>query len=428
MELDAGGNGTIAVAQLVQCPGQPSGLPSTTLTCAFTLSASAAASLAYNGTLAVTAKATDRSGHVTTKMVTVTVSSFSCLFVNPSPSPGTNPPIANLASISPLSIEVSASAPLPMKTVVVTADNGQIVASYPTMPPPGNLTESTRNSFSAEVNWSTAVGYGMHKLRVVCTDTAGNSNSDTLLVNVGCGSDQDCPAGDRCCSQDGKCYETVAEGADCDCQHPCPDNQGCLPGVCDASPMKCRPGCFPGSSSPPPYGTAPSSCASQEGLLAFCSPLPADQITPNNMGGACAVGDNCDTMTQNCPDLPLDRSQPATMPKCTTQSSACPNPTVPQDCIPLAPGVNGCFPAGPIAAGGTGCNQACGTVAGNCAKGSWCTQATDANGNPLGPPTCAPQCPTPMENPTSFAGCPVGQSCNQVFAPEMQPYPTGVCQ
>ena len=271
---------------------------------------------------------------------------------------------------------------------MVTTASGQSELSWPDA---GVLDAGTEpGEWDVTGETSAQLVAGTQKLTATCTDQAGNVATDVIEVNVGCRVDADCPADERCCSVDGQCHATVAADAECDCTHPCPNNQGCLPGICDAVPQRCRPGCFPGSDSPPPYGTAPSSCAAQEGLLSFCESLPASEVTPQNMGGACMVGDNCNPITQNCPNLPLDRSQPATSPPCATLSPSCPNPTVPANCVPFAPGVNGCIPAGTIAVCGTGCNQTCGEVGGNCVKGAACTQAVDSNGNPLGPPTCTP--------------------------------------
>jgi hypothetical protein len=320
---------------------------------------------------------------------------------------------------------------------------------------------------------------------------------------AGCGSDVDCPSGERCCEQDGQCHPTIADGQQCSCQRPCSANEECSPGICNSIPL-CRPVCFPGSSSPPPYGTAPARCPDQNGMPAFCTPAsaapggtgdggpdagapdagsvidagrdagaldggPVDggnpdggvpdagtrdggsadagradggpdagNVAQNDAGndagssvdasnGVCIEGDNCDPILQNCPSLPLDRSQPATSPPCDTLSSLCPNPTVPYNCVPAAPGVTECVPAGPIPAGGTGCNQQCGSIAGNCAKGAWCTQPVDQNGNATAPPTCDAQCRTPTQNPADSAGCTTGYFCDAVFGLGMVFFSTGVC-
>lgn len=429
LNLEAGGAGSVPATLLLTCdaPDESWGLSASPATCAFAFAIDSNTDLISDGTLLLTAKATDRANHVTTATVTVNVKALTCSFIEP----GTNAAVANVGSISAVVVQAIEDAS-PLKSVVVTGDNGNQLLNWPTDGFADAGSEPGVWDISSEVNtWSSEVGVGMHKLTAICTDNAGDVDSDTLDVNVGCGSDSDCPSGDRCCSQDGKCYPVVAEGADCDCQHPCPSDEGCFPGVCDATPQKCRPGCFPGSDMPPPYGTAPASCASQEGLLSFCNNLPADQVTPQNMGGACAVGDNCNVITQNCPNLPLNRAEPATLVNgvaCTTLSSSCPNPTVPQNCVPLAPGVNGCVPAGPIPSGGTGCNQTCGQTAGNCVAGTWCTQPVDDNGNPMAPPTCSPQCATPTTNPDNSAGCPAGMYCDGIFGLGMVAFSTGVCQ
>jgi hypothetical protein len=241
---------------------------------------------------------------------------------------------------------------------------------------------------------------------------AGDAGSD-----AGCASDQDCPDGKRCCANDGVCHATVTDGSGCDCGHPCTRDEVCLPGPCDADPPICRPGCYPGSASPPPYGTAPASCAAQHGAQAYCVDLSEDEVTTQNMGGACEVGDGCDPIAQNCPDLPLDRSQPV----------SAENPAMAANCVPVAWGVTECIPAGPIPVGGTGCQQMCGQIAGNCAKGGWCTQLSDSEGNPAGPPTCSQQCGTPTQNPANSTGCDAGDYCNAIFGRGMVFFSTGAC-
>jgi hypothetical protein len=421
-----GGDAGTPFTMLQNCkaPNEAWGIPTNKATCEFTLAVDSYTHLITQGEIILTAVATDRQSIQGYASVIVNVKALTCRFVEP----GTDSAVANVGSISNVSVAVM-NQTAAMKSVVVTSDNGTKELNWSSTGWADAGSAAGEFFYSNQVKtWASEVGVGMHKLTATCTDVSGNVDSDTMEVNVGCGSDSDCPSGDRCCSQDGKCYATVAEGADCDCQHPCPSNEGCFPGICDAAPQKCRPGCFPGADTPPPYGTAPASCAAQDGLLSFCNNLPADQVTSQNMGGACAVGDNCDPIRQNCPDLPLDRSKPATMPKCTTLSASCPNPTVPQNCVPFAPGVNGCVPAGPIASGGTGCNQTCGQETGNCAKGTWCTQAVDQSGNPLGPPTCSAQCPTPTQNPANSAGCPAGEYCDAVFGLGMVFFSSGVCQ
>jgi hypothetical protein len=137
--------------------------------------------------------------------------------------------------------------------------------------------------FTTTLNWDSKPGGGLWHLTAEAKDSEGNVDSTERDVLVACTSDTNCPSGERCCTTTGICYPMVGENDDCDCEHPCQLNQGCFPGTCGATPQKCRPGCFPGS-----FATNQPAdvCAPQNGDPAYCSPLPADQVTAQNKGGA----------------------------------------------------------------------------------------------------------------------------------------------
>jgi hypothetical protein len=225
-----------------------------------------------------------------------------------------------------------------------------------------------------------------------------------------CATDSDCTSqpGTRCCPTDGVCYDTVAENADCDCQHPCPLDEGCFPGTCGALPQACRPGCNPGNAT-----TAPDTCAPQSGSPAYCEGLSPDPVTAQNHGGACAPADSCDVLQQDCPEYPVDRTQPA----------GANNPLVLQTCQPVAPGANVCVPAGPIPLGGINCDQSCSSTGSDCALGTLCVTPIGANGQQIGPSECRQQCDA--TNPVCPADRP---NCLVVIGNGMIPYSSGVCE
>ncbi len=430
MQLEGGGgDGGPSAVQLNFCRSADDrwGTPSEAATCAFTIDPASTGNLISNGMMQLTAYAFDKQGRTTKKAILVNVGIVLCRIVTPARSPGVT---TTAEGNSGLVVEMTdrpalgqgATTVQPL-SVVVTSDNGQNELNWPSTgtlvpgPEPGTWTVS-----QAVVQWSADVGVGAHQLAATCTDTQHNVASDVLDLTVLGTSDSDCSSGERLCSQDHLCHPTVTSGAACGCQHPCPADEGCVSGPCTSSAGVCRPGCSPASSSSP--GHVPTACSPLAGGPAtYCAPLPADQVTPQNMGGACAIGDNCDPVRQNCPDQPLDLSKLATSPSCTTLSPSCPNPTVPYNCVPVGPGVTACVPVGDIASENTGCKQNCGQISGNCARGSVCTQPVDNNGSPSGPTICDAVCPAPGQT----AGCPMGQSCvGPSFGPASSDY--GVCE
>jgi hypothetical protein len=247
----------------------------------------------------------------------------------------------------------------------------------------------------------------------------GSHDAGPVDAGPTCSSDSTCGSGTRCCSEDHHCHPKVGANEDCDCAHPCPEDQGCFPGTCGATPQKCRPGCFPGSApdASHPTGVAPAACAQQDGKPAYCTALPPSQVTTQNQGGACAGSDGCDVAAQNCPDLPLDRTQP----------QGPNNPPVRQTCRPIAPGANICMPAGSIPAWGINCDQQCGTTANSCVQGYECVTPIGSSGQAIGPSECRKQCSHPGTDPSS--DCPTARSsCQTVLVTGMAALSTGVCE
>ena len=373
-----------------------------------------------NGALTLTAVTKDTSDQTVQKSVKVILPGLTVKFVLPTLSQP-NPPVASVHDASP--VEVAVTSLVDLNAVQVTVDQSdqplaqwRPAAGTASQPQPIQLT-------SPNIAWAQQVGNGPHTLKATASDKNGNTATATLAIVFPCASDADCSTGARCCTSDGKCNKMVGAGANCDCDDPCPVNEGCFPGNCGVLPRKCRPGCFPGSSSPQPYGTAPDSCQPepQGGLTvpAFCAQLPAAEATQANKGGACAPADNCSVSAQNCPDAPLDRNSPR----------SATNPIVHYSCGPASPTTVVCSPAGNLQEGATNCADSCSDVSQTCAKGLICVTSIDGSGNPLGPPTCRVECTDPSSIPLGGSSdCPAGESCGQVFGPGDQMYQTGSCQ
>ena len=200
----------------------------------------------------------------------------------------------------------------------------------------------------------------------------------------------------------------VALGAACDPRHPCAPSQACVADTCGRGGKRCHWGCNPGDAA-----HVADSCEAVDGQVAYCNAVPADQATSANMGGSCLPGDGCDVFQQNCPNLPLDSTQPA----------GANNPLVPMACKPAAPGANTCTPAGQLAAGAANCSDSCSDPATSCAKGLVCVQPIDANGNPTGSTKCNRFC----RNPGTATGCGSNETCTQLEGNGRQPYSVGVC-
>lgn len=415
IELRGGGADGVADTLLQTCTVENQS--PVDLTCNFSFEIDVHKELIGNGKITLTAIAFDKRGFKTKASVVVRAKPIVIRFVQPSISANTDPPVARVSGSGQLIVEVVSTNPI--TAVGVSAENNTVVAQWRNNPVP---------PFKKTITWATSPGTGLHHLIANASDEAGNVDSDTRDVLVACSQDSDCSndPGTRCCTSDGLCHQMVGENQICDCAHPCPLSQGCFPGTCGETPQRCRPGCYPGgpADATHPYGIAAERCPRQADPAnpgstkpAYCSPLPAGQATTENKGGACAVGDDCDVGAQNCPDLPLDRTQPP----------GPSNPAVAQTCQPAAPGTNACYPSGGIAAWGINCDQSCGLTATNCAQGYECVSLVDQNGRQIGPSECRKQCTHPGVDPSP--DCPSDRSgCDKVFAAGMVYFSTGVCQ
>ena len=350
-----------------------------------------------NGQLVLNAVATDLQGRTTTQYVIVKALAWGVSFLQPALTQH-SPPQAVVHGASPLQIGISGSPTL--QNIVVTDEKQHVLATFTTPP------------FQLSVAWATALGIGTHTLTATGTDAQMAQATATLEIVAPCGTDQDCPSGNRCCTIDGQCHTEVAENAACDCAHPCQTDQGCFTGTCGAPPQLCRPGCNPGSDNPQ---RAPDDCADVNGKAAFCDPLPPAQSTPQNHGGACAPGDGCDVAAQDCPDYPRDRSRPV----------AINNPKVPYTCEPVSVSATACFPAGLNQPQDNNTNnhcrdgvEACGNSVDPCVKGYLCVGILNNPGAGL---ACSPQC----NNPGGF--CASGKQCAQLYGRGIQLLHTGIC-
>jgi hypothetical protein len=272
------------------------------------------------------------------------------------------------------------------------------------------------------------MGTGVHHLVAQAQDMNGNVNSAKLDVEVGCTADSECSSGNRCCVVQKTCNPIVSPGSDCDCEHPCPLDQGCFPGTCDAAPLKCRPGCNPGDQTHVADACAPETDST--GMhTTYCTNLPAGSATVQNKGGACAPSDDCDVVKQNCPPFPLDRTRPV----------SASNPAVPHTCVPASPAspkANACLPAGNTKPLGTGCDLACGNDTTNCSRGLICVTPVDSTGTATGPAACQNQCSTPwmgdpsnpFATPSQAPDCSPNQYCGGLQGNGGAAFATGVCQ
>ena len=390
---------------------KPAAADPTTISCQVSLTLQDHASQLKGGVLTLTARATDSHDTPVMKTVTVTESQLTLNFVQPALTQ-LNPPVAAVKGSSPIELSVTGSAQI--QSLVVTDVNLNRVAGFTAAP------------FLANVSWG-SLGVGLHTLYAVVHDAAGNATQAQRVVQVSCTADSDCTGGERCCTTDGACHPVVASGADCDCQHPCPSNEGCFPGTCGGPPQKCRPGCDPGSDNP---SRVPQDCANQNGVIAYCANLPPGQVTPQNHGGACAPGDGCNVAKQDCPNALLNLSLPA----------GPGNPVVPYTCEPVSKTATACFPAGTNPAQDNNPNNhcldaadTCGNDTAGCVKGLLCTGLI---GNPGAGLACNAQCTDPIDpnnypfGPPQSKTCGTNppQYCDQLQGTGGQIVLTGICQ
>ncbi len=374
--------------------------------------------------LTLTAVSVEADGTERQAAVNVTLAPVAVKFVQPAAN-GV-PPMAVVRGSSPVEVTVDS---------IHNVELAQVVADGNTTPftqwrAPTTSTPPLLN-YKSNVSWATAIGAGEHTIkaqaRAVTTDGIAVTGEATIKVNVMCGADADCPSGQRCCASSGRCNPTVGRGDDCDCDHPCPIDQGCFPGVCGELPRKCRPGCYPGGNRPGQYAERCSN--EQQGgttVPAYCAQLPPGEATTANQGGACAPIDavpprnvQCSITAQDCPSLRLDRNDPASA-------------VVPHTCVPSSPKANICLPAGTLARGQTGCEyDTCGDTSRACQRGLICVSSVDQQGNVVGAARCEKQCANPIDPFTgALSGspdCPPGQFCNTLLGPGLEEFPAGVC-
>ncbi len=328
---------------------------------------------------------------------------------------GITPPAAIVKGPSTLTATVTDQ--LPLTSVVFRLDENIVIATV-NGPAAGNV-DGGQFSFQSR-------GLGRHKLTVVATNQAGQTGMAYESVNVLCGSDADCLGGQRCCLEKGDCHTTVPSLSNCDtCDKPCPTTEACLPGTCGQIPLKCRGHCDPGSMDRPASDTC--------GPNNYCLQLPPEQATPDNQGGACAVGDNCDVFVQNCSAYPLDRSKPI---------DASTNPSVPSTCVPAGVHANVCYPSGPIGDGQQCSDATClkpgSSTAQLCAPGLLCVTPIDPfSHQPLDVSRCRSYCHYDANGnpflPQSGCGadgsgcCPSGQNCGGLLGAGYVPLSVGAC-
>ncbi len=419
------------IQQITSCAA--SSPTDTHIDCPASFTPSTYASQTAGGQLILTAVGTSASGISVSASITIIIgppfpdggTPWFVAFLQPQTS-NDFPPTATVSTPSTLQMGITGTPSTPITSILVTDEHNATVANFTTTP------------YSTTIAWLTVLGAGNHTLTAVATDRGGETKSVLLELTVapsGCTSDATCPSGSRCCPNDGACHPVVAEGAACDCAHPCPNDQGCLPGTCGKLPQQCRPGCNPGS--PPsdnPFSpvTLPDNCADINGVKAYCDPLPASQVTTQNKGGACRAGDNCDVVAQNCPDAPLDPTSDAGAPS---------NPIVAYTCEPAAVNgsgvqVNVCYPSGthppqPNSPRNTcqGEDQTCGSSIAGCSKGYLCVFE---QGNSAAGPSCSAECKEPFTGggfscPPSVSDCPSGYYCSGLIGNGNEQFTTGVC-
>lgn len=359
-----------------------------------------------DGKITITAKTTNRRGYEHSESRTLPVSPIKVRFHLPAITLN-NPPRAGVSGTSPLELRVVSTHPV---TLVGVTYQGQDFERWNNP----DLSQPIRR----DIDWGSRLSTGEHLLVAHAVDELGNTDTAELLVNVSCRSDADCGGNTRCCVDTGTCHEMVGSGELCDCQNPCPFNEGCFPGTCGESPRRCRPGCYPGD-----RDTMADRCPPQQGFdgtfrPAHCEWLPANERTAENRGGACVPSDACSVVDQDCPDLPLDRTRPP----------GPDNPPVPHNCVPASPTTNKCIPAGRIAQGALGCGGGlCGEdgVELGCGEGNICVRLVDEFGEEIEPPRCRQQCSKDTDCPGLLPFLP--GNCSKVMGAGSEEYATGAC-
>jgi hypothetical protein len=393
----------VGTSELKRCDA---GEDPTSITCEATFNLTAYGSqISEQSELTLTAQAKDANDVTTSSAVRIFVKSIVIKFRRPViPTGRDRAPLRGTDLV-----EVTVETATPVEAVEVRLDEELV-----------RQARGDRPSYAwNDVVWAALpTGTGDHVLKASARDTNGQSDTATLDVRVACTKDTECAAGSRCCAEDGACHAVVERGAECDCAHPCPADQGCFPGICGQTPRRCRPGCDPGSDT-----RYAARCAPQDGQTAYCLRLPAAEATAQNRGGACALGDGCGVVAQDCPPLPLDR----------TQAAGPDNPAAPHTCVPVSPVATACLPAGNIPLNGTDCAyDTCGDPTKACAKGLLCVTPVNASGAPSGPSRCVKQCAQPFFSngtnfPTQARDCPTGEFCGGLLGVGGERMGTGSC-
>lgn len=354
----------------------------------------------------ITATAKTLRGREDSVTHTLRVSPLAVRFVRPQITLS-NPPRAAVTGISPLELRLVSTHPVEHIKVDALSEGVGLILHKDSNP---------EKHFRRDIAWGERLGTGEFLLTASILDQEGNQDVAELLVRVSCRNDGDCRGDTRCCPDSGTCHSIVAPGAICDCQNPCPFEQGCFPGICGQAPRRCRPGCFPGGPSDDPSDRAErcdDQLAGDDLVPAHCEKLPLSEVTAENRGGACVPSDPCTIMDpDSCPDLPLDRTLPP----------GPNNPTVPHTCVPASPTTAKCVPVGSKEVGEEECGFGlCGVEARDkgCQPGLICAFITLDNGI-REPARCIRQC-------AQATDCEENETCLEVNGPGGEPFQTGVC-
>lgn len=275
-------------------------------------------------------------------------------------------------------------------------------------------------------------GSGEVEFKVIARDELDNISEMAIKIRLGCSSDKDCTATERCCTaaspnnKDGKftgqCFPIQAqEGALCDpCTTPCGKGgdgrlMGCLPEPCtDQAPFRCRSACNLGNPN-----LRPDACQPKQGNrpAEYCVRSDITRINPEL--GACALGHNCDPLNQQtCPA----GAQPP-------YNNCCPAGSA---CFPADDDANFCVPEGNKKLGETGCNNDICTGNNTCERGALCVVTVDQQGRPVGSPNCRKMCQCDQfcqqGFPLNSGGCSAREVCTPLRLTNGNvPLPVGAC-